>query len=181
MTEDRNLDQPIGERLETVTEREAYRQTDERTGLRADDYPDRGDHELTLHAEQLTAEVESHEWSRVRVTRCIVHGEKTITVPVRREELVVEYLGDEQAPKGHPGTVRGSTDTVDSRVVVDYVLHEEVPHVEVVAVPRERVQVIVDTQQSMVRISDQIRREEVVVEGADSGVLDRERVLDERN
>lgn len=120
---------------------------------------------VTLHAERLVANVEQHEWNRVRVTRRVVTEERTITVPVRREELVMEYLGDEKAPKGHAGTVRGSTDTVDSRVVAEFVLHEEVPRVEMDTFERERVQVLVDTQRSLVEFSDTLAREEVTVEG----------------
>jgi|GEM_PF-5088496 len=124
-----------------------------------------GDRELTLHAERLVANVEQHEWNRVRVTRRVVAEERTITVPVRREELVVEYSNDKDAPKAHAGTVRGSTDTVDSRVVAEFVLHEEVPRVEMDTFERERVQVLVDTQRSLVEFSDTLAREEVSIEG----------------
>lgn len=169
MTQDRNLPQDggqIGDHRAATDHLDLDRDTHLASTNRADAHQAAGrDGELTLHAEQLVADVERHEWSRVRVSKRIVHEERTITVPVRREEIVIEYLGDEAAPKGHPDTVRGSTDTVDSRVAAEYVLYEEVPQVELVAQPREKVQVIVDTQRAMVQISDTLRREEAVVEG----------------
>lgn len=116
--------------------------------------------EMTLLGERMVAEAQAHEWARVRVTKRIVTEERTITVPVRREELVVEYL-DDVHPKAHSGTVRGSTDTVDSRVVQEFVLHQEEPRVVVEARPYEKVQMIVDTQRSVVQVDGQVAREEI--------------------
>lgn len=119
--------------------------------------------EITLLSERMVASTETHEWARVRVTKRIVTEERTITVPVRREELVVEYL-DDMHPKAHPGTVRGSTDTIDSRVAQEFVLHQEEARVVVEARPYEKVQLIVDTQRSLVQFDDQVAREEIVAD-----------------
>jgi len=118
--------------------------------------------EMELRGERLVGSAEQHEWARVRVTRRIVTREETITVPVRREELVIEYL-DEMAPKAHPGTVRGSTQAVDSRVEHEVVLHQEVPRVVVDVVPYEKVQFLVDTQRSLVEFTDDLRREQLTI------------------
>ncbi|MFZ2260069.1 MAG: DUF2382 domain-containing protein [Luteococcus japonicus] len=127
----------------------------------AGDAPHEQAQELTLLREQMVASTATHEWARVRVTKRIITEERTITVPVRREELVVEYLDDEH-PKAHPGTVHGSTGTVDSRVVQEFVLHQEEPRVVVEARPYEKVQMIVDTQRSVVQVDGQLAREEIV-------------------
>lgn len=117
---------------------------------------------ITLHGERLVAEVHPHEWARVKVTRRVVTEERTITVPVRREELVIEY--PDAVPQGHPNTIRGSTDTVGSRVAETYVLHQEVPRVEVDTVPYEKVELMVDTQRSVVSFDGTVARERLEVD-----------------
>lgn len=117
---------------------------------------------ITTRAERLVGSTETVEWARVRISRRIVTEERTITVPVEREELVVEYL-DEQ-PKRDWTPVRGSTQTVSSDVVGEYVLHESVPRVEFDVVERERVKLFVDKQQGTVEHTDEVRREEVVID-----------------
>lgn len=156
---------PGDDTLRDGTVRDDALRDDRAEGL-ADDRIGRADltdGDITLRAERLVPGAERREWARVKVTRRIVTEERTITVPVRREELVVEYLGDEPAPKADQSTVRGSTQAVDSRVVEEYVLHEEVPRVELDVVAKERVQVLVDSQQSLVQMSDTVRREELAV------------------
>lgn len=118
--------------------------------------------EITLHGERIVAEVHPHEWARVKVTRRVVTEERTITVPVRREELVIEY--PEAVPQGHPNTIKGSTDTVGSRVAETYVLHQEVPRVEVDTVPYEKVELMVDTQRSVVNFDGTVARERLEVD-----------------
>ncbi|MGO4956752.1 DUF2382 domain-containing protein [Luteococcus sp. Sow4_B9] len=118
--------------------------------------------EVTRHEERIVAHAEKHEWATVKVTRRIVTEERTITIPVRREELVVEYP-DESVPAAHPSTVRGSTDTVNSRVVATHVLHQEVPRVVVDTVPYEEVQLIVDTQRSAVEVEETLAKERLSI------------------
>lgn len=121
---------------------------------------------IVVNAERLVGGTETVEYARVRLTRRIVREERTITVPVEREELVVEYLDDVVPSKGHT-PVRGTTDVVASHVVEEYVLHESVPRVVFDVIPRERVKVIVDRQQAVVEMTDQVRREHVEVVGHD--------------
>lgn len=118
--------------------------------------------EIIVQGERLVARTHTEEWARVRVTRRIVTENRTITVPVRREELVVEYL-DEQRPEVARGTVHGSTEAVGSAVVEEFTLLEEVPEVVMHVRPHEKVQLIVDTQRSLVEFTGDVRREQVEV------------------
>ncbi|WP_420176873.1 DUF2382 domain-containing protein [Luteococcus sp. OSA5] len=126
------------------------------------DRMDLAEGQIVRHEERMVAHAERHEWAKVKVTRRVVTQERTITVPVRHEELVIEYP-QEQAPSGHPGTVRGSTDTVHSTVVEEYVLHREEPRVVVETVPYEKVQLVVDTQRSLVQVDGTVAKEKLEV------------------
>lgn len=119
--------------------------------------------DVTLLGERLVVHTEVHEHARVRVTRRIVTEEVTIKVPVSREELIVEYLDDEQ-PGPAAQTVHGSTETVSSHVIEEMVLHREVPRVELDVRPYETAQFIVDTQRSLVRLEGEVATERLAVE-----------------
>ncbi len=126
--------------------------------------------EIVLHGERLVVDKQSHEWARVKVTRRIVTEERTFTVPVRREELVVEYP-EGARPTALAGAVRGSTHSSGSQVIEEYVLLEEVPQVELVTRERERVRLVVDTTEATVRVSDELSREQLHI---DEQVIDPE-------
>jgi uncharacterized protein (TIGR02271 family) len=121
--------------------------------------------EVVRSEQQLVAGVERRVGGRVRIAKRVVTEERTVTVTVRREELVVEHL---------PATEDGSAmaDTVapephGSEAVVTLVLSEEVPQVSVVAVPRERVRAYVDRVTTLEVLTHDVDLERVDVEVTD--------------
>ncbi|MWV50670.1 DUF2382 domain-containing protein [Rathayibacter sp. VKM Ac-2803] len=99
---------------------------------------------------------------RLRIRRVIVTEERTVTVRLRREELVIEREPVESSPVG------------DSPVAgpVTMVLHAEEPVVTTRVVPVERVSVIVDRITAMRTVSDSVRKERVDVHRSVSALLD---------
>ncbi|MEL4503666.1 DUF2382 domain-containing protein [Luteococcus sp. H138] len=118
--------------------------------------------DITLLSEQLVVQGEMREWTRARVTRRIVTEQRSITVPVRREELVVEYLGG--APDPELSTVDGSTRVAGSHQIEQIVLHQEVPRVEYDLVPYEEVSLVVDTTVREVQIDGEVAREQLDIQ-----------------
>lgn len=88
---------------------------------------------------------------RLRIRKVIVTEERTVTLQVRREELVIEREPLE-------GTVSGEA-TPPSPLT--FVLHAEQPIVATRVVPVERVSVIVDRITEMRSVTDSVRRERV--------------------
>lgn len=120
--------------------------------------PDDVSPELVLSEERLTAETRTVQRGRVRVSKRVVVEDRTITVRVRREELVIEELpAHEQAGAPAPGS-RGTGP------VLDLLLSEEEVDVVIRPVPRERVRLYVDTVTSDERVDASLQREDVTVE-----------------
>ncbi|GAB3218612.1 hypothetical protein GCM10027586_11340 [Kineococcus gypseus] len=98
---------------------------------------------------------------RVRVSKRVVSEVRTVQVPVRVEQLVVERepldadAGDADAPAA------GDTAAAEPLVIV---LHEEVPVVSVRAEPVEVVRIGVRTVQGEQTVSTELRSEQVVVD-----------------
>jgi uncharacterized protein (TIGR02271 family) len=114
--------------------------------------------EVVLSEEQLAVETRSVPTERVRVRKAVVTEDVSMTVTVRREELIVE-----RAP------IKGGEPPADELAIgegsdVEFVLHAEEPVVTKRVVPVERVRVrrneIVEEQ----RITDTVRKERVEVD-----------------
>lgn len=116
--------------------------------------------ELTRSEEVAVAGTQRVVTGRVRVTKRVVVEERTVTVPVRREEVVVEHLGpdDALAPDAVTAGAGGT-----SAPVVDLILHEEQVEVVTRAVPTERVRVFVDTVRETVAVDTTLAREVIDV------------------
>jgi uncharacterized protein (TIGR02271 family) len=115
--------------------------------------------EVVRSEQRLVAGVERRVSGRVRVAKRVVTEERTLTVTVRREELVVEHLpalGDDA--DGVPAAAHGDAPAVT------LVLSEEVPDVTVRVVPRERVRVHVDRVTVDEVVTDDVARERVDVD-----------------
>jgi uncharacterized protein (TIGR02271 family) len=100
---------------------------------------------------------------RVRIRRVIVTEERTITVQVRREELVLER-------EPLDGSAALSGDDVAEPITI--VLHAEEPVVSTRVVPVERVHVVVDRVVQMRSVSEAVRRERVEIERSVAGLVD---------
>jgi uncharacterized protein (TIGR02271 family) len=92
---------------------------------------------------------------RLRVRKVIVTEERTITVTLRREELVIERERLDGPPEIEP-----SADTPEP---ITLVLHAEEPVLSTRVVPVERVHVMIDRIVAMKSTTETIRKERVDV------------------
>jgi len=112
--------------------------------------------EVVRSEERLHVATERVAIERVRIAKRIVTETKTVTVQVRREELVVERLpitSTDQHPRGEHQNPTGP--------LVELVLHEEVPDVSTRVVAVERVRVSTTTI-AVDRIEQATVRREVI-------------------
>lgn len=116
--------------------------------------------EVIRSEERLRTGMQRVPVERVRVCTRLVTETRTVTVQVRREELVVERVA---IPAG--GAVDGDDSHLTAKdggePVVEMVLREEVPEVLTRVVPVERVRVYVDRVAGTEQVSAAVRREEV--------------------
>jgi uncharacterized protein (TIGR02271 family) len=105
--------------------------------------------------ERLSATTVRTATERVRIRRVVVTEERTVTVPLRREELVIER---------EPIDGAGPAIDAEPPAPIIFVLHAEefVPTTRVV--PVERVSVLVDRIVAMRTVSDSVRKERVDVQ-----------------
>ncbi|MGY1832714.1 DUF2382 domain-containing protein [Geodermatophilus sp. SYSU D01180] len=135
---------------------------------------------MTRSEEQLRVGTEQVATTRVRLVKYVVTEEVQVTVPIRREEIRVEHVpldapdlpgeslqpADGTAPVGGApaaGTGTG-TGTGTAGLPGEIVLHAERPVVSVEVVPVERVRLTTEVVQGQERVSEQVQREEIVVD-----------------
>lgn len=112
--------------------------------------------EVIRSEERLRVAIERVAVERVRIAKRIVTETKTLTVQVRREELVIERLPATSTDQHPPGEHQNPT-----RPVLELVLHEEVPDVSTRVVAVERVR-ISTTSTAADRIEQATVRREVI-------------------
>jgi uncharacterized protein (TIGR02271 family) len=119
-----------------------------------------GDQAMTRSEEELRVGTTQRETGRVRLRKYVVTDEVQQTVPVQREEVRVERepITDENrdAAMSGPGL---------SEAEHEVVLHEEEPVAEKRVVPKERVRLDKEAATEERTVSEQVRREEIEVEG----------------
>ncbi len=125
-------------------------------GLAASAVPAASSAEVVRSEERLVPGVERVVRGAVRFGKRIVTEERTVTVTVRREELVLEHLTAE-ATTG----VAGTSGRDGSGPVATLVLSEEVPEVTVRSVPRETVRLFVDRVTTEQDVTADVAREVV--------------------
>ncbi|MGY1701745.1 DUF2382 domain-containing protein [Geodermatophilus sp. SYSU D00766] len=141
---------------------------------------------MTRSEEQLRVGTQQVAATRVRVVKYVVTEEVQVTVPIRREEIRVEEVpldapdpgpGESLLPAGAAGGVPGGTagamtgaaaGGVAGGVPEEIVLHAERPVVNVEVVPVERVRLRTELVQGQERITDQVQREQIVVDQSGS-------------
>jgi uncharacterized protein (TIGR02271 family) len=111
---------------------------------------------LQLREEQLRAEKERVQAGEVRVRKEVVTEERTLEVPVTREEVVVERR---PAAQGKQASGR-----IDEGEEIRIPLMEEEVHVEKTPVVREEVSLKKRQVQTTQEVSDTVRREEAHIE-----------------
>jgi uncharacterized protein (TIGR02271 family) len=92
---------------------------------------------------------------RIRIRKVVVTDERTITVQLRREELVIER---------EPLDAPQQADDAEPPAPITLVLHAEQPVLTTRVVPTERVSVLVDRIVQMRTVSDSVRSERVDVQ-----------------
>lgn len=114
--------------------------------------------EMTVSEEQLVVDTQARPTERVRVRKRVVTEEVTLTIPLRREELVIEREPIE------PGTAEAPADAQIVDAEFDFLLLAEQPVIEKRIVPVEQIRVRKDVIVEEELVSDQVRKERVDVE-----------------
>ncbi|KNC17731.1 hypothetical protein AC792_13970 [Arthrobacter sp. RIT-PI-e] len=136
---------------------------------------DDGPFEMTRSEEELRVGTELRETERVRLVKRVVTEDVTMTVQIRREELVVERvpvqdgkpLYDDGAgtfTKAERERLYSAVETAFDGDVTEVVLYEERPRVEVDVVPIERVRVSKEIHTEDQVVSGQVRKEVIETE-----------------
>lgn len=109
---------------------------------------------LQLREEELQARKESVETGRVRIEKDVVEEQRTLEVPVTREEVTIER---------HPVERRPAAAIDDADQAIRIPLHEEQVQVEKRAVVTEEISVGKRDVQETERVSGTVRREEAQI------------------
>jgi stress response protein YsnF len=133
---------------------------------------------MTRSEERLSVGTERVATTRARLVKYVVTEEVQITVPIRREEIRVEEVPldapdpgpgesladdrDDSGPRAPVGT--GTTGGLPEEIV----LHTERPVVSVEVVPVERVRLRTETVEGQERVTEQVQREQIVVDESPS-------------
>lgn len=118
--------------------------------------------EVVRSEEQLQVGTQVRVSGRAVLRKYVVTETVTQTFQVRHEEVRLEY---EPAPNNAIGVV--NREPVRDGVVVEMVLHREVPRVVMDVIPVERVRLHVDTITTQVSVSEDLRKEQLVLDPPD--------------
>ena len=126
--------------------------------------------------EQLRVGTERVATTRARLVKYVVTEEVQITVPIRREEIRVEEVPID-APDDGPGESLTGTEDSSARTAHrgrrrdvagglpdEIILHTERPVVSVEVVPLERVRLRTELVQGQETVTEQVQREQIVVD-----------------
>ncbi|HKH82857.1 MAG TPA: YsnF/AvaK domain-containing protein, partial [Gemmatimonadales bacterium] len=116
-----------------------------------------GSPSVELREEELRVEKERVQAGEVRLRKEVVSEERTIDVPVTREEVVIE-----RRPAARGGREAGGT--IDEGEEIRIPLMEEEIHVEKTPVVREEVNLRKQQVQDTEHVSETVRREEARIE-----------------
>lgn len=119
------------------------------------------DLEVVRSEEQLSVETRRRATERVRVRKAVTTEDVTVTVTLRREELIIE-----REPLAADAGAPASDTAFAGEEAVDFVLHAEEPVVTKRVVPVERVRLRRNTIVEEERITDTVRKEHVEVDEA---------------
>ena len=118
------------------------------------------DDAMTRSEEELRVGTAQRERGRARLRKYVVTEEVQQTVPVRREEVRVE-----REPVTDANVDRATDGPAISEEEHEVVLHEEEVVTEKRAVPKERVRMTKDTVTDEETVSEEVRKEQIEVEG----------------
>jgi uncharacterized protein (TIGR02271 family) len=129
------------------------------------------DDAMTRSEEELKVGTAKREAGRARLRKYVVTENVTQTVPVQREEVRVE-----REPITDANVGRATDGPAISEEEHEVVLHEETPVVEKQAVPKERVRLDVDTHTSEETVSEDVRSEQIEVDGDETATRRRDNI-----
>ncbi len=130
--------------------------------------------------ERLLVSTERVAATRARLVKYVVTEEVQITVPIRREEIRIEEVPIDAPDPGPgeslvaPGDASGTAPTtspipaVGGALPEEIVLHAERPVVSVEVVPVERVRLRTEVVTGTEQVTDQVQREQIVVDQSGS-------------
>jgi uncharacterized protein (TIGR02271 family) len=138
----------------------ADRDVDERDTVGRDVSGPTTDDAMTRSEEELAVGTETRERGRVRLRKYVTTEQEQVTVPVQREEVRVEREPITDA------NIDAATSGPDiSEEEYEVTLREEEPVVEKRAVPKERVRLDTDTVTEERQVGEEVRKEQIEVEG----------------
>ena len=152
--------------LAAGTDRDADADTDHGTVGRDTSGPTT-DNAMTRSEEELQVGTTQRERGRVRLRKYVTTEQVTQTVPVQREELRVE-----REPITDANLDAATSGPAISEEEHEVTLHEETPVVEKRAVPKERVRLDKDTVTEDRQVSEEVRKEQIEVDGDQSTYRD---------
>jgi uncharacterized protein (TIGR02271 family) len=123
------------------------------------------DQAMTRSEEELRVGTQTRERGRARLRKYVTTEEQTVTVPVQREELRVEREPITDA--NLDAATRGPAISEEEHEVT---LREEQVVVDKRAVPKERVRLDTDTVTEERQVSEELRKEQIQVEGDDDRI-----------
>ncbi|THJ64626.1 DUF2382 domain-containing protein [Arthrobacter echini] len=141
--------------------------------------PEGDDYSMVRSEERLRVGTELRETERVRLVKRVVTEDVTMTVQIRREELVVErepisngaaYYDDGETAytDAEREQLYSAVETAFDGDVVEVVLYEEKPRVEMEVVPIERVRISREAHTHDEVVSGQVRKEVIETETVES-------------
>jgi uncharacterized protein (TIGR02271 family) len=128
------------------------------------------DDAMTRSEEELAVGTETRERGRARLRKYVTTEQQQLTVPVQREELRVE-----REPITDANLDAASSGPAISEEEHEVTLREEEVVVDKRAVPKERVRLDTETVTDERQVSEEVRKEQIQVEG------DRDRLRDDRS
>lgn len=134
-----------------------------------------GDYAMTRSEEQLRVGTEIRETERVRIVKRVVTEDVTMTVQIRREELVVERVpvrdgkpfyddGEGSFTGAERERLYSAVETAFNGDTTEVVLYEEKPRVEMDVVPIERVRVRREVRTHDETVGGEVRKEVIETE-----------------
>jgi uncharacterized protein (TIGR02271 family) len=120
------------------------------------------DDAMTRSEEELRVGTQARERGRARLRKYVTTEEQQVTVPVQREEVRVE-----REPITDANLDAATSGPAISEEEHEVTLHEEEPVVDKRAVPKERVRLDTETVTDERQVSEEVRKEQIEVEGDD--------------
>jgi uncharacterized protein (TIGR02271 family) len=127
------------------------------------------DEAMTRSEEELAVGTTARERGRVRLRKYVTTEQEQVTVPVQREEARVE-----REPITDANLDAATSGPDISEAEHEVTLREEEPVVEKQVVPKERVRLDTDTVTEERQVGEEVRKEQIEVEG------DRDRLRDDQ-